>query len=488
MQLVPLSRSAADSVSGSITHEAFWHLPEMVREQRQVQVRKLTASNLADVEPRETAGVRQYEAQQPPLYYTLLSPAYRALRHLSLPAQVLALRLISVTIASGVVFVSNALTRLLLPGVGFSILLPGLLACLPGLFINVCRVGNESLSIVLCGLVLLLMVKVTRSGLQMRLWAMLGVVLGSALLTKAYALCFLPLLPAVAGLSMARTRSHRGKIMAGMLASFGLAFLVAGWWYLRTWFTTGTLSGEQLDVAASAGRTLSSKLSAVVQVNWRSVIDSAAFTHIWIGGWSFLTARTWMYRTCEMIAAIAFAGIVTFLVRYVRFLNTARRPGASGAGIIVALAFYLCLCAALVYYALVVHLTQGISMALGWYLYGAVVAEVLLMTVGLMTAFGLRYAQIAVGSICVLACALDLYTTQFLLMPYYSGFSSQYLRGIQIANVKLVFSRLAINEAQAITPTIVAGAWAAYLGTTMVLAAIAVRTVLVEHRRMPARF
>jgi len=107
--------------------------------------------------------------------------------------------------------------------------MPVLVSCLPGLFIDVCRVGNESLSVILCSVVLLLMVKTTRSGLKTRLWAALGVVLGAALLTKAYALSLIPLLPAVAGLSIARTRGHRRKTVAGMLLSFGLAFLVAGW-------------------------------------------------------------------------------------------------------------------------------------------------------------------------------------------------------------------------------------------------------------------
>jgi hypothetical protein len=483
LQLVPLSKSAAKSVPGSITHEAYWRLSQIDRDKRHTEVRMLAASFDHQIEAVAT-GVRQYESQQPPLYYAVLSLAYKALRSLSLPTVVFALRLLNVVIASAVVFVSYALARLLVPGAGFALLLPVLITCLPGLLISVCRVGNESLSVVLSGSVLLLMVKATRSGWKMRVWATLGVVLGAALLTKAFALSFLPLLFVTALLSIARTRTHWRKIIAGMVLSLSLACLIAGWWYWRTWSATGTFSGEQLDVAASAGRTFSGKLGGVTQVNWRSVVDSAAFTHIWIGGWSFLTARKWMYRTCESIAAIAFAGVVIFLVRYGRFLWATRRPGASGAGILLTLTFYLSMCGALAYHALVVHLAQGVSTALGWYLYGVLVAEVLLIKVGFVMAFGLRYGHLAVVCICVLACALDLYTTQFLLMPFYSGLSSHYPEaGRQGGYINLVFTRLAVNESPAITPAVVAGAWAAYLCATVVLAAIAVWTFSGAARR-----
>jgi hypothetical protein len=43
---------------------------------------------------------RQYEEQQPPLYYVILAPVYLLVKPLSLPAQVLALRIVSLLIAS----------------------------------------------------------------------------------------------------------------------------------------------------------------------------------------------------------------------------------------------------------------------------------------------------------------------------------------------------------------------------------------------------
>lgn len=478
LRLVPLSKSAAQPIAGSITHEAFWRLPQSDRDEREARVRARVAAFPGDgIIAEGAASARQYEAQQPPLYYAMLAPAYMTLRPLSLPARVVALRVISVVIASAVVFVSYALARLLLPGPEFAVLMPVLVTSLPGLFISVCRVGNESLSVVLCATVLTFMVKATRARCGMRVWGTLGLVLGAALLTKAYSLSFLPLLPLVAWLSIARRRHDRKEVLGGISVALGVALSVAGWWYGREWITTGTLTGEQLDVAASLDRTLRGKLSAVGQVDWWSVVDAAAFTHIWVGGWSFLTARSWMYRVCEIATAIASLGVAVFLVRFGEFLRSARRPGASGAGIVVVLVFYLSLCAAVAYHALVVRLAGGMSTALGWYLYGAVAAEVLLIAVGLVALLGVRYARIAVGCLCVLACALDLYTTHFLLMPFYSGLSPHYLEQIRYgANVNLLFARLAINEAKAISPAVIAFVWAGYLCAMAALVAIAVRT------------
>ncbi|MCC6587215.1 MAG: glycosyltransferase family 39 protein [Bryobacterales bacterium] len=472
LQLAPLSKSAAESVAGAITHEEFWRLPLSDRERRQTQLRTVTAppARLSDHQAIETLVV-QYEAQQPPFYYAVLSIPYLAFRSYSLPAQVLALRLITVLIASAIVFVTYQVARLLMGGGGAPVFAVVLVASLPGFFITVCRVGNDGLAALLNGAVLLLLVKIVKQGGPMRLWIAHGLLLGIALLTKASALAFLPLAPVTAFVAARQVRSHseKWKILARALVSIGVTGLVAGWWYWHVWHTTGTLAGEQLHVAAGAKGTLAENVGQILQVDWGRVIDSAAFTHIWVGGWSFLTLRSWMYRVFEVIALTALIGLFILLVRRNRPQPAVDNHDGS---LVIAVLFYAALCAAVAYHSLVVHLAKGISTGAGWYLHAAVTAEAVLMGIGLR-AFGVRVGRIALCGLCVLACALDLYTTQLILMPYHSGGGRHHWDGLRPnPGIQAMFEALAINESGSVTPLVIAAMWASYWAATLALVVV----------------
>ena len=69
LELVPLSRPAAQVVPGAVTHEAFWHLPAQERIGRRNELPRLSSQHhLNDA----NLIARQYEEQQPPLYYVIL--------------------------------------------------------------------------------------------------------------------------------------------------------------------------------------------------------------------------------------------------------------------------------------------------------------------------------------------------------------------------------------------------------------------------------
>jgi hypothetical protein len=80
-----------------LTHGAFWRLDAQQREHLQRQFRQI---------PREWAGepatepIRNYEAQQPPLYYVLFSLPLRGMGSLELPSRVWLLRVLSILVAS----------------------------------------------------------------------------------------------------------------------------------------------------------------------------------------------------------------------------------------------------------------------------------------------------------------------------------------------------------------------------------------------------
>lgn len=486
VELVPLAASAAEFSTGSLTHDAFWRLPLAERFSRQNQLRAL----------HRNAGdglLMQYEAQQPPLYYLLLLFPYLAVTDFSLPAQALTLRCISLMIsAAGLLLCCNlasqvpACRRAAVP-----VLL--LLASWPGLLVSLSRIGNDGLALTLGAAVLFSLFRVLRSGSGMRDWTLVGVMLGAGLLTKAYLLALVPLLPITALMLALRKKPISSRPALGCVLALALAGLSAGWWYINTWLATGTLSGEQID-AAAAPFGLYGKFAAIPEVRWLRVLDSAATTHIWTGGWSFLGARSWMYRPFEILAVVAGLGLVALAAR---LIHKARRRGPfvhGDARLLVAASAFVLFTLALGYSSIVIYLTRGMSTAIGWYLYGIVGAEGVLLASGFAGLMGTRRAAACVAGIAFMACALDLYTVNFVSAPYYAGLTAHLPSGplstfhlSDLENIGLpgVFARLALNEPAGIGPGVIAALWVGYLCGTMALIALSAMTM--KHALLPKR-
>jgi hypothetical protein len=229
----------------------------------------------------------------------------------------------------------------------------------------------------------------------------------------------------------------------------------------------------------------------VFDVNWPSVLDIAAFSHIWIGGWSFLVVRRWMYRVFEIIAIVSGIGVCVYMANYVRHVWRSRILGTRGSRIVTLSAMYLMMCAAVSYHSLVVFLVQHTSTGLGWYLYAVIVPETVLITIGLIALVGLKSAQRVYAAICVIAVALDIYTVHFLLMPYYSGaIRHKPAGGLETFHLQMlttpgaieqIFQRLAYNDA--VDAPVLAGLWGAYLCATVALVAIALNVGWAGYKR-----
>ncbi len=467
LQLVPLSESASAVGPGTVTHDSFWRLAPAERLRRQEELRKLPFS-AARVKP--ALGARQYEAQHPPLYYVVLAPAYLLCRSWPLPAQVYLLRVLSMAIASAALFFAFSIAAYLLRRRSLALLVPVLLACSPGLFLYVCRIGNDSLAIVLVAAVILAALRVRRHPDSIAAWMKLGLLTGAAALTKAYALALLPLLPLLAGFGIASARRKWKRTLAGFGFACVVAVTVAGWWYWRTWTTTGTLSGEQLAVAASRF-SMADKLSAASEIDWRRVVDAAAFTHIWTGGWSFLVARSWMYRVFELIGAVSMIGLGFHALRIVR---RSRRNLAQDLAIpVLACAASA---AAVAYHSLIIFLEKNISTGIGWYLYGAIVPEAVLIVLGLGALFGRKGAPWVLVFVSAAAASLDLYTVHLKLMPYHAGMippdaAFDLSRLASLDAFADFLQRLAINKP--VGTSLIAASWLSYLCATVGLLGLA---------------
>jgi hypothetical protein len=461
--IVPLPWVLRGIRPASLAHDHWWRLPGNEQAKRQQQLWNLPDEWAFTSEP---AGEPIYEALQPPLYYWISAGALFA-GPSQLVDRVFTLRLLNVLIASLVVPIAFVTVR---QATGDPILAVGavvLLAAMPELCIDIARVSNEALSIVVFAAVTLL--GVTWPAISYKQACVLGIVLGLGLLTKAY---FLVAAAAVILLIIAGvvTSAHRRRraILCGFV-TLAIAIALSGWWYVRNKITTGTWTGlseavELRDMGVNA------LVSAAAHVDWRNAVDSILVSHVWFGGWSALTLRSWMYHVLFAVGAFAAAGVVLRIAR--------SQATAISKGILFLAMLYCLFWVGEAYNVVLISAVKHVSTSMGWYLYAVAVPEVAVATWGLAGLVPRGHVRGVLVTVIALFAALDLYGMHFVLLPYYTGSVSHRPNGTleafhlsQIPGTYLsgLFARVSVNRPAWAVPASVIALWVAYVAATVAL-------------------
>jgi hypothetical protein len=442
-----------------MSQEQYWALPD--DERRELRRKLLSLPSLWANEPSQPA-IQNYEAQQAPLYYFMAAPILRGLQRATLPTQVIALRIFGMLLASLAIPLGYAVALRALGSVRAALMTTALAIVMPELFINVCRVSNEPLAMLLGTGLLLLVVRFVTSGRRLIYVPAIAIVFALALLSKAY---FLALLPAIAFVLWWKLRQdHKAAhVLASTTLALAILVAVAGPWYWRAHKASGSWSGETND-AAAAHMSLFHLLAQVPHVNWRSGLSSIVGSHIWFGGWSFLRLPTWMYITVALLAAVPALGIVSYISKWLR---SGLRPDP----IIAVVSLYACFWAGLCYHVLVTYIHLGISASTGWYLYSLVFAETVLVVKGFEEVAGRAALRWALPSAVALLAVIDLYGLHALMLPYYAGQIAH--AGERVYQVPFwtfraghIFARLSSTGPEWLTPGILQSAWLMYLAAT----------------------
>jgi len=453
LRLMPLPYGHHALPFEHITYEQWWGL---TAGERQARIERLDALPRAWACRPSREPVLNYEAQQPPLYYLLLAPVQQAAGGVSLRRRVLILRLLSVLLASFAIPLTYELARRARCSEVCAVTAAALAALLPGFGMTAARVGNDGVS---ASIFALLLLAVVSNGPPLAA----GAALGAGLLTKAY---FLTAAPALALAWGGRLRTKRGAL--SLAAAFGAAAIIAAWWYGRNYWLTGSWSGLQ-QVAANPDASLLRTLAGAGRADWRRFFDIAFLSHVWIGNWSFLQLRSWIYRVFALLAAAALAGLIIRL----------RRQRRCCAGLLQLAGFYVFFWLGLCYHELT-FAAVGASSGAGWYLYAVVTTEALLAVAGLeaLAGRGSRWVQAATLS---LVAALDLYGVHFKLLPYYTGLIAHRAGGALESFHVSRFSELPVALGRLMAPA-PAGwiLWAAYWAATLAALWLACRACRVE--------
>jgi hypothetical protein len=446
LQLAPVSWECRYLPPPSATYDQFWRIPPAERARRESEFRAIpSAWALQD----STGNLKTYEGLQAPLAAWIMTPVLLAARHAHLATQILLLRWFSMSILSLVIPLTFLTARSVFRHDATACACAAIVAAMPGFLIGIARVSNESLAVVLFTLLLWLSVEpLTR----LRLIA-LGAVLGLGLLTKAY---FLAAIPPVALLLVLKCRRPRALLVPLVTLA------IAAWWYLRNLLTTGTLSG-MWESAVQPTATLGAQLHQATRVPWLVTIDSILFSHLWLGAWSTLTVRSWMYHLFYLLIALAMLGL-------------AFRMSTSAIRILAG--FVLTFWLGQLYHANLLSMVWGIATSLGVYLNAVAAAEVTLCVAGLRALSPRAARRFVAPSGVALFALFDLYTLHMVALPYYTGLIA-HRPGGPVANFHPAaasfpecLARLAAFKSPLLSQPVLAVLWAFYAAATLGLVAL----------------
>jgi 4-amino-4-deoxy-L-arabinose transferase-like glycosyltransferase len=469
----PLPWTLKDLVPGAIRHDDFWSLPPHIRETRIAALGKRGDPTLREEDPRAE---KLYESQQPPLYYWLMAPILGLVENWSLPARVLLLRCVSLLLCSFALPLGFAIARRVLGSAPLAICAVAAVVCMPEGMINLARVGNESLALLLYTLLTYACVRMIDEGPNPSNSVLIGVALGCGLLTKAYFLTAIPAVCVGYALAFRRVEGTWRRAAALLGASLFLAMLLSFWWYRFIHAVTGDFTGQVQSVAVVAFPWYE-RLRVAWRLDWLAALDTAMFSHIWFGGWSFLQVRSWIYH---LLYAVGLASVIGLMVLSLRIRSVT--PAVNRTSLFMLGWFEACLCASLAYQVTLAQIVYGKPMTNGWYLYCLVFAEIVLICAGLMALLPHRHWIFAPLGVAGLFAALDVYGMNFLLIPYYLGFIAHsaggrlqtfYVSQFWKTGLPEISSRLLLNRPYMSAPAEFAVLWVLYLAATVACLVVA---------------
>lgn len=352
-----------------------------------------------------------YEWHQPPLYYAIAVP-FSALGAAGETGETV-VRLLSLGIGLCSLVLIFMSARLLRPDDDLvAICAVGVAAFTPAHFALLSVINNDSLLELLFTAVLYLAIRFQQNlkvAPKVSQSILFGVLLGAAILTKTTALLLVPVILVSYWLAMRAAMPARSVIKHAAI-TFGSALIICGWWFARN----AALYGELLPLHAFQ-QSFGGTALAVDAANGKLGLPIDGWSGYWllVGKWCFMSfwavygtrasasvgAPMWLpdgvYLLTLAFCVAAFAGIIRLHMRRKAVFTVAQRGG-------VYLQF---LTLGLVTAAYLLFVSKYFQTQ-GRYLYPAMSAICLILSMGWLELFPQKYKRGASGGLLALLCML----------------------------------------------------------------------------------
>jgi 4-amino-4-deoxy-L-arabinose transferase-like glycosyltransferase len=260
----------------------------------------------------------RYEFWQPPLYYVLATPIYQLFDGSLVP-----LRLLSVVLGAGVVFLAYAIALAIRPGdTTLALAVAAFVAFVPMHLTMMASVNNDALAELLLASVVLLLIRLTRepgdkdrTSPGLTSLVIIGLLLGLGLVTKATVYVAIPL----ALIALLATERRPMPLAQRVLALFLPALALAIPWYVRNIAVYGwpDLLGIQNHDAVVVGQLRTADyLSSVGWATYLKNFVTITFHSFWGQfGWMAVPMDRRIYLALGLLSALMLLGFVLFVWR-----------------------------------------------------------------------------------------------------------------------------------------------------------------------------
>lgn len=371
---------------------------------------RLEALKSAKFPPSESVDSIRYESHQPPLYYLLSAPAYGAAAERPTEDRVEMMRLLSVALSGVTVILAFFTVRAIFPG---DLMLPAgvasFMAFLPMRSAIMGSITNDALAEMVAVLLLLVVVRITRDGLDGKYSLLLGVVLGVALLTKMtlYGLVGLGLLAAA---TAPWGRGENAPRIQRVLTVVVIALAVSGWWFGRNGMVYGwpDIFGMARHDQVVVGQPRLEALDGGAL----SYLATTLFKSFWGQfGWMGILMDERLYLALGIVSGMAALGFGLFLWR-AAFTKRLLEPYQKRALLFMGLALGVVV-AQVAFYNLTFIQAQG------RYLYPALLPIALFFVLGLRELMSSDHARLLMALSMGSLAALNLVCLTRFVVPYF---------------------------------------------------------------------
>jgi small subunit ribosomal protein S36 len=344
--------------------------------------------------------------QHPPVYYLAQATVLRFERWVlpghwapSLDRELGLLRLVDVLLVAPLPLLAWATVRRLGGGDRAGTVASLLPLGVPQLSHIGAAVSNDALLMLLGGILAVLLAGVARGRRSRRTDLAVGVVLGLALLTKAFAVMFVPWVAAAYGLA-AWTARRRQPLLDGLLAG-SVGAVVGGWWWVLNWVREGEPAPTTETLTRTAARRPRDFEPDRVDFLLRFPARLLNRTWAWVGhNTPKFTLPVWV--VVALALAVLAACVVAFLAaRRGRDPGTGEAAGPRRVDLLLAWLPAVLLALFVARRSLGLYETTGrVAFVQGRYLFGALVPPMAVVGLGVARALG-RFAPLGTLAVAV---------------------------------------------------------------------------------------